>query len=115
MRGMRGRGLHRPTIPTEDVEGVLDDRRAEAAEAAESGPGAEVEPAEKREERPLAENVSDTGRRDYAPHGYPADTGVLATLKRTVKEFNENHLTDQAAALTYYGLLAVFPALIALV
>jgi membrane protein len=37
------------------------------------------------------------------------------TLKRTVAEFQEDNLTDWAAALTYYGLLALFPALIALV
>ena len=36
-------------------------------------------------------------------------------LKRTVKEFREDNLTDWAAALTYYGVLALFPALIALV
>ena len=41
--------------------------------------------------------------------------GWLATLKRTVKEFQEDNLTDWAAALTYYGILAIFPALIALV
>ena len=37
------------------------------------------------------------------------------TLKRTVKEFKEDNLTDWAAALTYYGILAIFPALLALV
>jgi membrane protein len=36
-------------------------------------------------------------------------------LKRTVREFREDNLTDWAAALTYYGILAVFPALLALV
>src|SRR5688572_20454646 len=36
-------------------------------------------------------------------------------LKRTVREFQEDNLTDWAAALTYYGVLAIFPALIALV
>ena len=36
-------------------------------------------------------------------------------LKRTVKEFREDDLTDWAAALTYYAVLAMFPALIALV
>ena len=36
-------------------------------------------------------------------------------LKRTVSEFREDELTDRAAALTYYGVLALFPALIALV
>ncbi len=39
----------------------------------------------------------------------------LVVLKRTVKEFREDNLTDWAAALTYYGVLALFPALIALV
>ena len=38
--------------------------------------------------------------------------GVLA---RTVREFKEDNLTDLAAALTYYGVLAIFPALVALV
>src|SRR5919108_4103285 len=36
-------------------------------------------------------------------------------LKRTVSEFREDNITDWAAALTYYGMLSVFPALIALV
>src|SRR5581483_2361447 len=36
-------------------------------------------------------------------------------LKRTVAEFRADNLTDLAAALTYYGVLAIFPALIALV
>src|SRR3954449_11091343 len=39
----------------------------------------------------------------------------LGTLKRTVREFKEDNLTDWAAALTYYGILAIFPALLALV
>src|SRR5437588_4799621 len=36
-------------------------------------------------------------------------------LKRTVREFREDNLSDWAAALTYYGILAIFPALLALV
>jgi membrane protein len=36
-------------------------------------------------------------------------------LKRTVTEFKEDNLTDWAAALTYYSVLAIFPALIVLV
>src|SRR3954469_14771580 len=39
----------------------------------------------------------------------------LGTLKRTVREFKEDNLTDWAAALTYYGILAIFPALLAIV
>ncbi len=37
------------------------------------------------------------------------------TLKRTLTEFKEDELTDRAAALTYYAILSIFPALIALV
>jgi membrane protein len=36
-------------------------------------------------------------------------------LKRTVREFKEDNLTDWAAALTYYGILSIFPMLIVLV
>jgi membrane protein len=36
-------------------------------------------------------------------------------LKRTIREFREDNVTDWAAALTYYGILAIFPALLALV
>jgi len=42
----------------------------------------------------------------------PAWSGVL---KRTIREFKEDELVDRAAALTYYGVLAIFPAILALV
>jgi membrane protein len=42
-------------------------------------------------------------------------SGWFATLKRTATEFRDDNLSDWAAALTYYGLLSLFPALIALV
>src|SRR4051794_25210868 len=35
-------------------------------------------------------------------------------LRRTVREFSADQCTDLAAALTYYAVLAVFPAMIAL-
>ncbi|BBC35007.1 Ribonuclease BN [Streptomyces graminofaciens] len=38
-----------------------------------------------------------------------------AVLKGTLKEFKRDELVDRAAALTYYGILALFPALLALV
>lgn len=50
--------------------------------------------------------------------GQPAELSGrswLATLKRTVREFRDDNLTDWAAALTYYAVLSVFPALIVLV
>jgi membrane protein len=39
----------------------------------------------------------------------------FGVLRRTFAEFNADNMTDWAAALTYYGILAIFPALIALV
>src|SRR3954451_18641625 len=52
---------------------------------------------------------------DYVPKGVERKTGLWPTLKRTEQEFQEDNLTDWAATLTYSGLLALFPALIALV
>jgi membrane protein len=39
----------------------------------------------------------------------------MDVLKRTLKQFKGHNLSDWAAALTYYGVLSIFPALIALV
>src|SRR5213592_3571565 len=36
-------------------------------------------------------------------------------FRRTVREFRDDNLTDWAAALTYYAVLSIFPALIVLV
>jgi membrane protein len=58
------------------------------------------------------------GRRDERAPDDPTDLSGgswFGVLKRTVKEFKNDNLTDWAAALTYYGVLAIFPAIIALV
>jgi membrane protein len=68
-----------------------------------------------RREQTTNGRESGDARRDYRPTGADARTGWFATLKRTATEFSEDNLTDWAAALTYYGLLSLFPALIALV
>ena len=39
----------------------------------------------------------------------------VGVLRRTVREFRDDNLTDWAAALTYYAVLALFPALIVFV
>lgn len=41
--------------------------------------------------------------------------GLFAALKRTVKEFSQDNVSDWAAALTYYGVLSIFPGLLVLV
>jgi membrane protein len=49
---------------------------------------------------------------------HPTDLGARSwwgVLKRTVSEFRDDNLTDWAAALTYYAVLSIFPALIVLV
>src|SRR5215207_6647921 len=58
-----------------------------------------------------------SGRRraDYKPSGTDARPSLFATVKRTVSEFSEDNMSDRAAALTYYSLLSLFPALIAMV
>jgi membrane protein len=38
-----------------------------------------------------------------------------SVLKRTMKQFSEDQLTTWAAALTYYAILSIFPALLALI
>ncbi|HEY3020879.1 MAG TPA: YihY/virulence factor BrkB family protein [Solirubrobacteraceae bacterium] len=53
-------------------------------------------------------------RKDVGPDDIPKP-GWKAILKRTAKEFQNDNLTDWAAALTYYAVLALFPALIVLV
>src|SRR4051794_10234435 len=62
---------------------------------------------------PETDEISGT-RADYAPKGADPTPTTGGTVKRTLKEFSEDNLTDWAAALTYYGVLALFPALIAL-
>jgi membrane protein len=59
--------------------------------------------------------AEDQRRADYRPVGADERPSLFATVKRTVTEFSEDNMSDWAAALTYYGLLSLFPALIALV
>jgi membrane protein len=68
---------------------------------------------ERRFSRDEEHRIGDGG----APDG-PTDVsgkGWVATLKRTFKEFGDDKLTHWAAALTYYGVLSLFPAILALV
>jgi membrane protein len=39
----------------------------------------------------------------------------IGVLRGTMREFKADHLTDLAAALTYYGVLAIFPMIIVIV
>jgi membrane protein len=48
------------------------------------------------------------------PSGLKAK-GIFAALRRTFKQFSQDNVTDWAAALTYYGVLSIFPAALVLV
>lgn len=83
-------------------------RRADADEA---GTAADGRPSS------LSEEGGDEKRLGRRPEGpaHAHESGLGATLKRTLLEFKEDGGTDWAAALTYYSVLSIFPMLIALV
>lgn len=66
-----------------------------------------------REERDRSEPVGPDDGPD-SPTDLPGP-GWVATLKRTVREFQDDSLTDWAAALTYYGVLSIFPGVLVLI
>ncbi len=59
----------------------------------------------------------DAGRDDTAKPDSPSDLDKRSwkyVLRKTVREFSDDQCTDKAAALTYYSVLALFPAALAL-
>ena len=67
-----------------------------------------------------ADEYADDEHADEEHPGPDSPTGLRRrrwprVLKRTVTGFRDDGLTDWAAALTYYSVLSIFPALIALV
>jgi membrane protein len=72
------------------------------------------------EERYTAESGTHTDERSTAEDGPNGPTKLSPrswwwAVKRTVSRFRAEELTDVAAALTYYGVLAIFPTLLVLV
>ncbi|MFI1168177.1 YihY/virulence factor BrkB family protein [Streptomyces sp. NPDC020801] len=78
-------------------EAAREDGRGEASGAHASAPDASAE-------RDAPDSPADLPGRSW-----------LAVLRRVVAEFRNDELTDRAAALTYYGVLSLFPALLVLV
>lgn len=64
--------------------------------------------------RPESPITARPPRGDNRPEGADTSVSTTGTIKRTLTEFRDDGLTDWAAALTYYGLLSLFPALLAL-
>jgi membrane protein len=75
----------------------------------------------------MARSTGSHGKRDAAPpenarkRRPPQEltdvpkSGWIAVLKRSVREFKHDDITDRAAALTYFGILALFPAMLVVV
>jgi membrane protein len=118
--------------PREPSDG--EPRQPETPPAPPPAPPPQSEPPERRSRRqrrqspPSAQPARITDRQDAtSSSGSRPDGGEPQTptdldtsswsgvLKRTVREFKEDELVDRAAALTYYGVLAIFPALLAFV
>ena len=61
--------------------------------------------------------AASTARSDAAPRTLTdmPKAGWGAILKRSVREFKHDDVTDRAAALTYFGVLALFPGMLVLV
>jgi membrane protein len=94
MRRHGRRGGH--TTADREAEAAAD-REAETARGTGAGPDEQVE-------QRAPDSPKDLPKRSWG-----------AVLKGTLREFKKDELTDRAAALTYYGILALFPALLALI
>ena len=63
-------------------------------------------------------SARDTEQNDAGTPDRPSEMpkpGWVAILKRSVKQFKHDDVTDRAAALTYFGVLAIFPGVLALI
>ncbi|MFE9773230.1 YhjD/YihY/BrkB family envelope integrity protein [Streptomyces sp. NPDC005931] len=91
--GRNSRHEHETAAP----EGTRADPPARSAAEERPGPSDEVE-------RAAPDGPGDLPRGSWG-----------AALKGSLREFKDDELTDRAAALTYYGVLSLFPALLVLV
>ncbi|WP_093661400.1 YihY/virulence factor BrkB family protein [Streptomyces wuyuanensis] len=80
--------------------GAADHAGHDAGRGADAGPQGPAEAVRRR----APDEPTEMPRKSWA-----------AVLRGTVKEFRQDELGDRAAALTYYGILSLFPALLLLV
>lgn len=73
-------------------------------------------PASPSRDQPAGSSDDSEKRLAREPEGpaHKAKGGYFQSLKRSATEFKEDNGTDWAAALTYYSVLSIFPALIAM-
>jgi membrane protein len=101
--------------PNSTTDQTDETRPVRAAEPATSGPAATDD------SNRTAADYNDVTERPAADHPgkveKPTDLkrpSVMLAVRRSVREFLDDEGTDRAAALTYYSVLAIFPAAIAL-
>lgn len=86
------------------------DGRSETAEKPDRTPG--QSPAREPGQQPGGGSAGPDGSPD-SPTDLPKPS-LKAVLRRARASFKEDHVTDLAAALTYYGVLSIVPALLVL-
>jgi membrane protein len=100
---------------------LINRSRRSAADPDPAGDGGLADgrsPDSRREESPAGRDGSVTADERQAAPDSPTDLSGgswLAALKRSVQEFRKDFLQDHAAALTYYGVLSIFPGILVLV
>lgn len=100
----------RPQTPTEELNRLVRDRRRDNGAVAERPRAKTTRPS-----RPARESTARRGLDKPIRLRDLKAADWRTAIRQTVKETKADNLTDWAAALTYYGVLALFPALIALV
>ncbi|MEU8242105.1 YihY/virulence factor BrkB family protein [Actinoplanes missouriensis] len=101
----------RPNHDEQSTDRHADDARAQGAADYDTAAASTTRTAEDR-----TPDLSAPGP-DAGPDGPTKlrPKGMLAAVKRTFKQFSEDNVSDWAAALTYYGVLSIFPGLLVIV
>lgn len=92
-----------PDRADDQADDRADEQAGERAEPRSDAPEERFGPDPQVEQR-APDTPTDLPRRSWG-----------AVLKGSLREFKDDELTDRAAALTYYGVLSLFPALLVLV
>ncbi|GHD87572.1 YihY/virulence factor BrkB family protein [Streptomyces naganishii] len=103
---------HRDHSSGKDAPARAGDEGRAPARGAEREP--EREPERATEPEAVGPDPSAEAEAPDSPTDLPGRSW-LAVFRRVLKEFQDDELTDRAAALTYYGVLSLFPALLVLV
>ncbi|MEU2050761.1 YihY/virulence factor BrkB family protein [Streptomyces albidoflavus] len=93
-----------PTGMAPNRDGTKDDTSPPGLRAEHGGDGSAAPGPAPEVEREAPEQPTDLRKKSWK-----------AVLRRTAAEFQDDELADRAAALTYYGVLALFPGLLVLV